>query len=265
VSTSQPGFLDRHYLLLRRLHSLSGVFPIGVFLFPHLITNSTIMWGRWLTTTHLSEAQLEQLAAAGVAADAGVETFQHEVNWIHGLPFLVLIEFGVLFAPIAFHALLGIWFALGASANVRHYGYEGNWRYALQRVTGYIGVVYIFMHIMSLRFEWTFWGLMPAFEPDAAASSTAIHFQGSILGAPLMAALYLVCVLALVYHFANGLWTAALTWGLTVSVGAQRRWGYICTAVGLFLAAAAVLAVVGFSTLDIEEARTVESALAAGR
>jgi succinate dehydrogenase / fumarate reductase cytochrome b subunit len=250
VSTSQPGFLDRHYLALRRLHSLSGVFPIGVFLFPHLITNSTIMWGRWLNQPH--------------HGDAGVETFQHEVDWIHGLPFLVLIEFGVLFAPIAFHALLGIWFALGARSNVRRYGFEGNWRYTLQRVTGYIGVIYVFTHIMSLRFGWTFWGLMPEFEPDAAASSTALHFQASTLGAPLMAALYLVCVLSLVYHFANGLWTAALTWGLTVSVGAQRRWGYICTVVGLFLAVAAVLAVVGFSTLDVEQARIVEQALLAG-
>jgi succinate dehydrogenase / fumarate reductase cytochrome b subunit len=251
VSNTNSGLIDRHYLLLRRLHSLSGVFPIGVFLFPHLITNSTIMWARWLNQAH--------------HGDAGVETFQHEVDWIHGLPFLVLIEFGVLFVPIAFHALLGIWFALSASSNVRRYGFEGNWRYTLQRVTGYIGVVYIFMHIMSLRFGWTFGGLMPEFVPDAAASSTAIHFQGSTLGTLLMATLYLVCVLSLVYHFANGLWTAALTWGLTVSVGAQRRWGYICTVVGLFLAAAAVLAVIGFGTLDVEQAKIVEQAmLAAG-
>ncbi len=249
MSNSKPGFLDRHYLLLRRLHSLSGVFPIGVFLFPHLITNSTIIWARWLNAAH--------------HGDAGVETFQHEVEWIHGLPFLVLIEFGVLFVPIAFHALLGIWFALGASSNLRRYGYEGNWRYTLQRVTGYIGVVYIFVHIMSLRFGWTFGGLTPEFEPAAAASSTAVHFQESTLGTPLMAALYLVCVLSLVYHFANGLWTAALTWGLTVSVGAQRRWGYICTAVGLFLAAAAVMAVVGFSTLDVQQAQIVEQAMSA--
>ena len=72
-----------------------------------------------------------------------------------------------------------------------------------------------------------------------------------------------MCVLSLVYHFANGLWTAALTWGLTVSVGAQRRWGYICTAVGLFLAAAAVMAVVGFSTLDVQQAQIVEQAMSA--
>ncbi|MFM7133469.1 MAG: hypothetical protein ACKO0W_04040, partial [Planctomycetota bacterium] len=34
-SAGSAGFLERHYHLLRRLHSLSGVFPIGVFLIPH--------------------------------------------------------------------------------------------------------------------------------------------------------------------------------------------------------------------------------------
>jgi succinate dehydrogenase / fumarate reductase cytochrome b subunit len=264
VSNNQPGFLDRNYLLLRRLHSLLGVFPIGVFLFPHLITNSSIMWGRWLTPTHLSEAQLQHLAEAGKAADTGVEMFQHEVNFIHGLPALVLIEIGLLFVPIAFHALLGIWFALGAGANVQHYGYQGNWRYLLQRISGYLGVVFIFMHITSLRFGWTYGGLTPPFDPQFAASTTALHFQDSPLGTWAVALIYLVCMLSLVYHFANGLWTAALTWGLTVSVAAQRRWGYICIVLGLGLGVAGVLAVYGFATLDAEQAEMIEQAMRTG-
>ena len=72
---------------------------------------------------------------------------------------------------------------------------------------------------------------------------------------------YLVCVLALVFHFANGLWTAAITWGLTLSVQAQRRWGFVCAAVGVALGAATVMAVIGFSTLDIDQARDVEQAI----
>ena len=76
-----------------------------------------------------------------------------------------------------------------------------------------------------------------------------------------MAALYLVAVLALVFHFANGLWTAAITWGITVSAGAQRRWGYVCAGLGLALAGAGVAAIVGFATLDIEQAQAVEALL----
>ena len=247
VSDTKQSFLDRHYFLLRRLHSLLGIIPIGVFLFPHLITNSSILWGHWF-----NEAR---------HGHAGVETFQHEVNFIHDLPFLILIEWGVLFIPIALHALLGIWFALTGRINVIAYGYPDNWRYTLQRLSGYLGVAFIIMHIVSLRFGFTFGGLMPAFIPEQAASSTAVHFQEGAWGA-FAVAFYLVCVLSLVFHFANGLWTAALTWGLIVSEASQRRWGYLCIVIGAALAAAAVLAVIGFAGLDIEYAREVEAQLA---
>jgi succinate dehydrogenase / fumarate reductase cytochrome b subunit len=244
------GFLDRHYLLLRRLHSLSGIFPIGAFLLPHLTTNSSILWGRALNTSR--------------HGDAGVETFQHEVDFIHGLPALVLLEAAMIWAPLAFHAILGIVFARSARYNVAHYPYGGNWRYTLQRMTGYVGLVFIVMHVTSLRFGWTWWGLTPGFEAGRAASSTAAHFQDGAWGVPFAATFYLLGVLSLVYHFANGLWTAAITWGLTVSVEAQRRWGRVCAAIGLALAVAGVAAVVGFSLLDVDLARAVEARIAEG-
>ncbi len=251
---SASGFLDRHYFLLRRLHSLSGVAPIGLFLFPHLTTNASIVWGEKLNKSEVSASALE---AAGVAPHAGVETFQHEVEFIHNLPALILIEIGVLFLPIAFHAILGIWFASSGRINVDRYGYQNNWRYTLQRLSGYLGVVFIFLHITSLRFGWTYGGLMPAFDPDAASSSVAVHMQEGSLGlfVPLF---YLVSVLALVFHFANGLWTAAITWGLTISAAAQRRWGYACAAIFVLLSGAGITAIVGFTTLDIEQAREIE-------
>ena len=244
------GFLDRHYLLLRRLHSLTGVFPIGVYLLPHLATNSSILWGRWLNRP--------------IHGDAGVETFQHEVNFIHSLPALVLIEIVFLWLPIAYHGLLGLWFAVAARPNVLRYGYEGNWRYTLQRLTGYVGLAFIVMHVTSLRFGWEYHGLMPRFEYRAAASTTAAHFQAGAWGTPFMAGFYLAGVLSLVFHFANGLWTAAITWGLTVSTAAQRRWGRACAGIGVVLAAAAVMAVAGFSTLDIGGAQRLERLMAGG-
>lgn len=249
MAEPSEGFMDRHYFLLRRLHSLSGVAPIGVFLIFHLTTNSSIMWGRMFARAH--------------HGDAGVETFQHEVNFIHNLPALQLMEWFVLFIPIAFHALLGIYYATTGKGNVKAYNYQDNWRYSLQRVSGYIGVLFIFLHVTSLRFGWTYGGLMPAFDGEHAASSTAAHFQHGSTGA-LMAVFYLVCVTALVFHFANGLWTAAITWGLTISVEAQKRWGYVCAGLGCALAAAGVAAVVGFMTLDVSRAQEIETAMQAG-
>jgi succinate dehydrogenase / fumarate reductase cytochrome b subunit len=251
VAAPKARFLDRHYHLIRRLHSLSGVVPIGLFLFPHLTTNSSIVWGGLLNKTKFADRGID-------ASGAGVATFQHEVDFIHGLPALVFIEIFVLWLPIAFHAGVGVWFARTGRFNTSRYGYQDNWRYTWQRLTGYLGVLFIFMHVSSLRWGWTYGGLMPGFQADAASSSLAEHLQRGSLGL-LMAAFYLVCVLGLVFHFANGLWTAAITWGVTVSVGAQRRWGQVCAALGLALAAAAVTAVFGFATLDPDRARAIEA------
>jgi len=257
VATASESFLDRHYFLLRRLHSLSGVAPIGIFLLPHLTTNSSIVWGAQLNNPDVSA---DALQGAQVAPHAGVETFQHEVEFIHNLPALILIEIGVLFLPIAFHAILGIWFATSGRLNVDRYGYQDNWRYTLQRLSGYLGVVFIFMHITSLRFKWTYGGLMPAFDPDAASSSVAVHMQQGTLGY-FIPVFYLVSVLALVFHFANGLWTAAITWGLTISASAQKRWGYVCAVIGVLLGGAGITAIMGFTLLDIDQARAIEAAM----
>jgi succinate dehydrogenase / fumarate reductase cytochrome b subunit len=246
-------FLERHYHLLRRLHSLSGVVPIGVFLLPHLTTNSSIVWGEVFNARKYAELG----AGAG-----GVATFQHEVNFIHDLPALIFIEIFVLWLPIAYHAILGVYFARSGRSNTERYGYQGNWRYAMQRATGYLGVLFLFMHISSLRWGWSYGGLMPGFDANHAASTTALHLQQGLF--PYFNAIfYAVCVLALVFHFANGLWTAAITWGLTVSKQAQQRWGYVCAGIGFALAAAGVTAVVGFATLDAAGAKDIETKMRA--
>lgn len=252
-SRSASSFIERHYFLLRRLHSATGIFPIGLFLIPHLTTNSSIVWGQLLNA--------RKYADLGPGA-AGVATFQHEVDFIHNLPALIFIEIMVLWLPIAFHAGLGIYFARTGMGNYARYSYQDNLRYTLQRLTGYIGVAFIFLHIASLRWGWTFGGLLPTFDASRASSSVAIHMQDGLLGGTV-AILYLLCVLALVFHFANGLWTAGITWGLTVSAAAQRRWGQVCAAIGIALALAGVTAVGGFMTLDPAKAQKVEDRMQA--
>ena len=229
--------------ILRRLHSLSGLVPIGGFLIIHLTTNASVVWGRM--------------------GKGGVETYQHEVNFIHSMPLLLLIEIFGLWLPILFHSVLGFYYAFTGSSNVKHYGYGANWRYALQRFTGYFGFIFILYHVATLRWGWTWLPFSSGFNVHMAASTTAQALRGGIdpsaLGAFLIGSLYLIGVLALVYHLANGLWTAAITWGLTISAGAQRRWGFVCTGFGLSLAALGVTAFVGFVTLDIEAAQRIES------
>ncbi len=241
MSESQS-FLDKHHFLLRRLHSMAGVLPIGVFLIMHLTTNSSVVW------------------AEALGKD-GAETFQHEVNFIHSLPGLILIEIFGLWLPIFFHSLFGFYYAFSGKSNAASYPYGGSWRYSLQRWTGYLGFLFIFFHIATLRWGWNL-PFSSGFDPHAAASTTALAIRGgedaSAFGAFVVGALYLGGVTALVYHFANGLWTWAITWGITVSPQAQKRWGYVCAAVGLGLTVAGWAAYIGFVSLDIEEAQRTE-------
>lgn len=247
---AQGTFMERHHFLLRRLHSLSGVVPIGLFLVFHLTTNSSVVWGS-LSGGH------------GDGGHAGVETFQHEVNFIHSLPALLPMEVFVLWLPIAFHAGLGVYYATTGRSNTKRYGYGANWRYALQRATAWVGLLYLVYHVGTLRWGWS--RLIPgglAWTEEHAASTMAAALQGSTEGMTgwgvAVVAFYLLGVSSLVYHLANGLWTAAITWGVTLSASAQRRFGYVCAALGVMLMGAGWAAVIGFASLDYERAREQE-------
>lgn len=251
----QQSFLEKHHFLLRRLHSLSGIVPIGVFLIAHLTTNSSLAWGSFALRG-------EPAKEAGVLA-GGAQYFQEEVHWINtGVPHLLLIEVS-LWAAIAFHSVLGFYYATTGKSNTRHYAYQDNRRYTLQRWSGYLGILFIFYHIATLRWQWTF--LVPggaSWNHHFSASTLAQALKGStdtITAAGIVVSLfYFVGISMLIFHFANGLWTAAITWGLTISEQAQKRWGVVCTALGLGLMVAGWSAFFGALALDHDTAKRVE-------
>ena len=261
-------FMDRHHYLLRRLHSLTGIVPIGLFLIAHLTTNSAIVWGavnkRAVDGLRASDGVV-QVGEAGETLARQVGTFQHEVGYIYELPFLVLIEW-TIWLSIGFHAVLGITYARTGRGNTGRYKYQSNLRYSLQRWTGYVGLFFIIYHIGTLRWGWTF--LQPNSEPWShthASSTLAAALRGHqgawSLGGVFVALLYFAGITSLVYHFANGLWTAAITWGLTITEKAQQRWGYVCAGIGFVMMGAAWSSLAGFLALDYDSARAIEIAL----
>lgn len=238
VSHQSLGFLERHHFLFRRLHSLTGIMPVGVFVIFHLFTN----------------------------AQMAVGTFDHEVGWIHSLPALLFLEVFGLWLPIAFHAALGIVYIYTGRRNTLAYPYGGNWRYALQRWTAWVSLLFIFFHIATLRWGWTFGGILetPFIFPHEEVSSqlAAAGLDASALGhastaialqySPLVFIAYVIGVYAVIFHWANGLWTSAITWGLTLSVKSQRNWGYVCLVMGIVLSLFAAAALWGAMAYDVK-------------
>lgn len=216
---------EQAHFVLRRLHSLAGIIPIGGFVCFHLFTNMQMLFG----------------------------SFQHEVNWIHSQPALFFMELGVLWLPIAFHAVLGLVYTFSGRFNVAHYRYQSNWRYTLQRVTGILALIFVFLHVASLRWRWDILGwYTPFFSKGVSDAGTVVdlaHYSAAVaLSKPLVLGLYIVGVMSVVYHWCNGLWTAAITWGATISVQAQKRWGYVCVALFLALTTFTAAAIVGAVT-----------------
>jgi succinate dehydrogenase / fumarate reductase cytochrome b subunit len=192
----------RHHraFLLRRLHSLTGI-VFGGYLVIHLIINATL-------------AQSPAM-------------FQAQVNKIHSLPFVLALEWAFIYLPIIFHTIYGIVLTFRAHVNVKHYPYGKNIYYTLQRISAFVIMFFLLFHVLGMK------GLLGSglefrYENNEAARSTIAHINSNWFIAWFV---YPVGVLASTYHLANGFWTAAITWGLTVSAGAQRRWGWVCGAI----------------------------------
>lgn len=211
------GIAARHHFLLRRMHSLTGL-VFGGYLVVHLLINATIARG-------------------------GTE-YQRQVDKIHDLPFLPVIEWSFIYLPILYHTVYGVWITLTGQPNVNRYGYAKNWSYVFQRISAIVIVLFMLFHVLSLKYG----VLGPNFRFDhtRALGTVARHFDSVLL----VAFVYPLGILASCYHLANGFWTAAITWGLTVSANAQRRWGYACAGLFALTFVAGMIALVWGARLD---------------
>ena len=181
--------------LLRRLHSLSGIAPIGLFLCFHLFANSTAIFNP--------------------------ENYNIIINFLRSIPFLEELEWLALFGPIAFHAIYGVIIVKSSKPNHVQYGNSENWRYFLMRLTGMIALVFILYHILQFR-------LVEDLDYNYIAKSMA--GMQTIPGIPEMPILnpfsvywfYVIGITSITYHFANGIWSFCITWGITVSKQSQK-------------------------------------------
>lgn len=195
----------------RRLHSLLGVIPVGAFLVEHLITN--------------------------YFATRGEEAFTEKVLWINNLPFLILLEVFFIFLPILFHGVYGLYIAYQAKPNLGSFGTFRNAMFVLQRVTGVITLIFIAWHVWETRLQVALGNV---------AKEELYDLMVAILSNNWMFAFYLVGVIAAVFHFANGLWSFLVSWGITVGPRAQRISTYVTMAIFVFVSYIGVAALLAF-------------------
>ncbi|MGA2064634.1 MAG: succinate dehydrogenase [Thermoguttaceae bacterium] len=222
----------RHEFIVRRVHSLLGLVPVGAFLVVHLATNVTIL--------------------------DGPETFQARVDQIHSLGPLTLwfVEWACIFLPILLHGLVGLAIVARGKRNVLYYPYLENFRYTLQRWTGAVAFVFIIWHVFHTRgwFENEWWMANVTrplgggtFDAHRAAATAVAALQT----ARWIVAAYAVGTLASVYHLANGVWTMGITWGVWTSPRAQRWATGLCALLGLGLAVLGAAALVGMEITPV--------------
>ncbi|USB32517.1 succinate dehydrogenase cytochrome b558 subunit [Paenibacillus sp. YPG26] len=178
----------------RKLHSLLGVIPLGFFILEHMITNFS-------------------------AVEGGAQGFKDSVAFLNGLPLVLILEIFGIFLPLIYHAIYGLYIAFQASPNNGRYRNERNLRYLLQRVTGVIVLVFIIWHLYETRVQ------VALGHVSHEELGGVMH---DIVTNPVYFVFYLIGILSAAFHFANGLWSFLVSWGITVGPRAQRVSSNIC-------------------------------------
>ena len=216
--------------LLRRLHSLSGIIPVGAFLFEHiLISNAT--------------------AISGPAA------YARQVRFLASLPLVPVLELFGIWLPILFHALYGFYIWYRGEMNYVDYPWAGNWMYTVQRWTGGIAFVYILWHTWTMRFTGVDLHELPG------ASFGKVQAEVFHTGLFLF---YVAGLIAASWHFAYGIWLFAAKWGIVSGEKARKRFLVLCLAFFVVLSAAGLASLTSFrkrpqQPTDPEGARAVET------
>src|SRR5829696_8782217 len=205
--------------LLRKLHQLTGIVPLGLFFFVHMYTNS--------------------------AALNGPKVFNDHVQDIHDMAYLLFIEIFGIFLPLLFHSIYGVLISAEARSNVLNYAYGRNWFYVFQRVTGIFLFFFLLFHILNFRF-----GLIPGLNmtPVAGNANLAFDIVSGAFQIPWVIAIYVLGIIATAWHLAYGFFLFAVDWGIVIGEKAQRLTLYGSIALAIFLSLVGINAAAAFVT-----------------
>jgi succinate dehydrogenase / fumarate reductase, cytochrome b subunit len=184
---------DQSGFFWRKLHSLSGIIPVGVFLAEHFWSNSFIL---------VSPGKYDEVSQ-------GLQT----------LPFRPLVEAVGIWIPILFHGGYGFYIWSQGESNTVAYPWMHNWMYTLQRWSGLVAFVFIGWHFYTARIV-----------TGGRSNYDSVHAD---MSHNLFVLFYVVGVMAASFHLGNGLWNFLCKWGLAATTKAQRAAAYLGAVVAI--------------------------------
>ena len=178
------------YFINRRIHSLTGIIPLGLFLVYHLYLQLYL--------------------------HSGAEVYNSVINNFYESPLAIWSLIFIVYIPLFFHAFFGIRLIFESRIQTS-YTYFSHLLYWLQRISG-IGVLFfVIAHIWNTQLgPWIdgSWGshyehLSNGFADPQSGIITKFVYIFGILGA--------------VFHFSNGINTFCMTWGIALTPRSQKR------------------------------------------
>lgn len=206
----------------RKLHSLLGVIPLGFFILEHLITNFS-------------------------AVEGGSEGFNASVKFLNSMPLVLFLEIFLIWLPLLYHGVYGMYIAFQAKPNNGRFNTERNFRYLIQRITGMIVFAFLIWHIYETRVQVAL-GNVSHDELGAV-----IH---DIVMQPFFFILYIISVIAASFHFTNGVWSFLVSWGITVGPRAQKVSTYLCMGLFVILSIMFVASLFAFRSVEFAASGT---------
>ncbi len=182
-----------HSFFWRKLHSFTGIFPVGVFLAEHFWSNSSAL--------------------------VSIEKYNEVSRDLQTIPWRIFVEAAGIWLPILFHGGYGVYVWLKGKSNVSQYPWVGNWMYTLQRWTGLIAFAFIGWHVYVERFL-------------THGKSTYADLERAFAD-PYYLAFYIVGIVASSFHLGAGIWNFLCKWGLAATSRAQRAAGLLGAVVAI--------------------------------
>lgn len=211
----------------RKIHSLLGVIPLGAFFVEHMMTNFA-------------------------AVEGGAAGFTDSVLWLNSLPLVFFLELFGIWLPLLYHGVYGLYIAYQSKPNLNRYNIERNWRYTLQRITGIITFVFIVWHLFQTRVQ------VAVGNVEHEELGGVMH---DIVTQPLMLTLYAIAIVAACFHFANGIWSFLISWGITVGPRSQRVSSILCLGLFVLVTFMFLISLVTFRDSEFQTAASIAQSL----